>query len=396
MEVLNSYVSYMAEEYGVPITYEVVSKADIELTREVRPDGHIRIFEVSDTDSSISLDILAIERSFPYVSAASVDRPDKFMGQPMAQLGHNIYLFVPLSRIFEISITDPKELNALWVACMGNIASVLSAASTLSERMRLRKFMEALTNSSERSEIFSAMSSHRRSAEVATTDRFKSLVMAEYQAKKLGSLASSMSERRRRAQERMRGIELMVGNMIESIDFDPQGFTIVSKPATILHGERSYNFGKFKFRAVKNSNSYSYNIKGHSDNTLVRGYYHPHVSPSGVCMGNVSSDFGTALNNGDIETIIVLLVNLLNSYSSDNPFLSIENWQSDYNPFQEYVECLESADPTIDCNSCDDANCPQFATRFERCWDKILEDEAFDECIACSACDFHKQAEERV
>lgn len=74
-------------------------------------------------------------------------------------------------------------------------------------------------------------------------------------------------------------------------------------------------------------------ISAYSDNTVVNGYYHPHISTRGTpCWGNVSHRVAKALAHKDIGALLGLTMSLLTSYNDGSAYVSYQKLWVARNP----------------------------------------------------------------
>ena len=96
--------------------------------------------------------------------------------------------------------------------------------------------------------------------------------------------------------------------------------------------------------------------------------------------------------------MLVLVDRLLRSYNPGSPYAEIERWDPDWEDVDRYERCIEDAVPYGDCIDCSDDSCHYWASRHERCWENIYEDnlETLERCTSCALCERHNQAVDLV
>ncbi|MHC4582512.1 MAG: hypothetical protein ACYS14_13735 [Planctomycetota bacterium] len=100
---------------------------------------------------------------------------------------------------------------------------------------------------------------------------------------------------------------------------------------------------------------------------------HPHVSDERLCEGEGSTAIRTALEEGRIGDFFTLVRSILNTYSPDSPYVSLDNWDG--------TTCYDcgytmSSEDTYFCPSCEHDYCPDCSTYCRRCEETV--------CLGCS------------
>jgi len=190
----------------------------------------------------------------------------------------------------------------------------------------------------------------------------------------------------------------MQGSAFESINIQKDGFSYVTNSIFVYHNDDLYKFGSFlvevSFRAAS-----SVKVSKWKNNSEAGGYIHPHLSQSGhPCWGNIHDSAFEALGSKDYVEIIALINNLLSSYSSSNPYIRIEDFESHSGSTSSIFDnCMSTAIAIDDCIYCDRTMCPQHATRYDRCFNDCImsddhDDVGLNDCVQCNMCDYAAQA----
>ena len=123
---------------------------------------------------------------------------------------------------------------------------------------------------------------------------------------------------------------------------------------------------------------------------------HPHVQDEGVCEGDGRQMIRCALEQGRLLDFFVIVANLLRTYNSGSPYVSLSDWQG--------VECADCGSTVCDderwtcekcgtkvcgecyfnCPNCDDIFCNSCVTRCEGC-DEIHCSACMKDCSRCHA-----------
>ena len=126
-----------------------------------------------------------------------------------------------------------------------------------------------------------------------------------------------------------------------------------------------------------------------TDGSEVEGYSHPHIASDGApCFGNIGGTVAQLLGEGEYCQVVVLMLEFLRSYNSDNPYLRIERWDPDWEDDEDrYESCYDNASLS-DCATCNDWDCHHREGAERRCY----EHSDTDDCISCGGCDHHRDA----
>jgi hypothetical protein len=100
---------------------------------------------------------------------------------------------------------------------------------------------------------------------------------------------------------------------------------------------------------------------------------HPHVSDERLCEGEGSIAIRAALEEGRICDFFTIVRSILNTYSPDSPYVSLDNWDG--------TTCYDcgytmSSEDTYFCPSCEHDYCPDCSTYCRRCEETV--------CLGCS------------
>lgn len=123
--------------------------------------------------------------------------------------------------------------------------------------------------------------------------------------------------------------DVLTGNFFEFLEAKDNTLTFITKndiyntyvkPSANLN--LNVNLGKFK--VVLNMNNMELAVLPHQNNTMINGFYHPHVSERGrICWGNVSSRAASLLTKMDIKNTLLLLATLLTTYNEEAPYIAL-------------------------------------------------------------------------
>lgn len=91
---------------------------------------------------------------------------------------------------------------------------------------------------------------------------------------------------------------------------------------------------------------------------------HPHVSCDSLCEGEGSAAIRTSLEQGRLCDFFTIVNSILNTYSPDSPFVSLDDWNG-----QGCYECGDTIfdDNSYYCNSCDNSFCEECSTYCRSC-----------------------------
>jgi len=83
---------------------------------------------------------------------------------------------------------------------------------------------------------------------------------------------------------------------------------------------------------------------------------HPHVSDQRLCMGEATTTISSALRDGRLTDVYLLIRNVLTTYNPDSPYVSLDDWDGDPCP-----ECGDrmSGENRFWCEVCDRDYCDQ-------------------------------------
>jgi len=192
----------------------------------------------------------------------------------------------------------------------------------------------------------------------------------------------------RRAIEEHAGLLKLVGKGIRSFEVEDGKLKVVTNPIEIDFESYVYEFGTFQVELPLGEGRVV--IHG-LDGTKVDGYPHPHVSTDGTpCFGNISTTVAQLLGAGDQLQALTLILEFLRSYSPDNPYRRIEQWNPDWeDEDSRHDSCYDDASLS-DCATCDDWDCPHRDGAESRCYEYT----SVQDCIACAACSRHEDAEQ--
>jgi hypothetical protein len=106
---------------------------------------------------------------------------------------------------------------------------------------------------------------------------------------------------------------------------------------------------------------------------------HPHVSGEHMCEGDAAAAIGAALASGRIFDFFSLVKNVLNTYNSGSPYVSLSDWEG--RPCHDCGYTMNS-DDTYFCSSCEEDFCQECISRCSVC-----DESTCGGCLeTCSAC----------
>ena len=109
---------------------------------------------------------------------------------------------------------------------------------------------------------------------------------------------------------------------------------------------------------------------------------HPHVQDETVCEGDGRGPIAQALSDGRLFDFFVIVANLLRTYNSGSPYVSLEDWHG--------VECGDcgatvTADDSRSCEKCESEVCDDCSVRCPHC-----DSMCCGGCVrCCPGCDEH-------
>ena len=122
---------------------------------------------------------------------------------------------------------------------------------------------------------------------------------------------------------------------------------------------------------------------------------HPHVSDEHLCTGDASAPIQTALSNGRICDVFMLIRSVLVTYNPSSPYVSLDDWEG--------VSCYEcgytaSEDSSFYCEACENSFCDECMSYCRSCDTSLCqscltscqfcEEPCCEECLqSCSECD---------
>ncbi len=182
----------------------------------------------------------------------------------------------------------------------------------------------------------------------------------------------------------------MVPRVLSGVSYTPGSLKVITNPIAIDYEGMEYEMGQYliiiEFGApeLRIRNLYSSAME----------FPHPHVNTDGVpCLGNLAPGINKLLTESDYLGLVEVLLQFLNSYNEDNPYLKIEHWDPDYHDEEEerrrYEECYHGVSPR-DCVECDDESCPFLYEAEETCF----QTSSLRDCITCSVdnCRYQERA----
>jgi hypothetical protein len=121
---------------------------------------------------------------------------------------------------------------------------------------------------------------------------------------------------------------------------------------------------------------------------------HPHVSGDKLCEGEGYASIRAALEQGRICDFFTIVKGILNTYSPDSPYVSLDNWEG-----EACYECGYTVDSenSYYCGFCDHTYCEQCSTYCPHCDEtvclgcvgkcEVCEDQICPNCVRkCSEC----------
>ena len=100
---------------------------------------------------------------------------------------------------------------------------------------------------------------------------------------------------------------------------------------------------------------------------------HPHVSDERLCEGDGYAAIRAAMEEGRICDFFALVRSILNTYSADSPYVSLDDWNG--SPCYDCGRTMSSED-TYYCEHCEHDYCGECSTYCRRCEETV--------CLSCS------------
>ena len=106
---------------------------------------------------------------------------------------------------------------------------------------------------------------------------------------------------------------------------------------------------------------------------------HPHVSSRQLCEGDGTAAIRRALKEGRLADFFLIVANLLRTYNSSSPYVSLDDWEG--------VRCADCdtlvvGDDRYCCDKCEAAICADCSRSCEQCSDYFCY-QCLDECVGC-------------
>jgi len=106
---------------------------------------------------------------------------------------------------------------------------------------------------------------------------------------------------------------------------------------------------------------------------------HPHVSSGQLCEGDGKVAIHRSLQEGRLADFFLIVANLLRTYNSSSPYVSLEDWEG--------VRCADCdtivvGDDRYRCDKCEATICADCSRSCERCGDYFCC-QCLDECAGC-------------
>ena len=183
------------------------------------------------------------------------------------------------------------------------------------------------------------------------------------------------------------------------IEFDASKNTIsvVTEPITL---EDIY-LGPFKIQLELNKLDQLYYISPYlvialepNPASTDDGVTHPHVSGEKLCEGDGSPAIRTALEEGRISDFFTIVRSILNTYSPDSPYVSLDDWDgttcydcgytmsSENSYFCQYCENDYCADCSTYCRHCEETVCMSCSGQCSYCEEFVCRN-CISECEVC-------------
>ena len=124
------------------------------------------------------------------------------------------------------------------------------------------------------------------------------------------------------------------------------------------------------------------------------GVTHPHVSGEKLCEGDGSAAIRTALEEGRISDFFTIVRSILNTYSPDSPYVSLDDWDgttcydcgytmsSENSYFCQYCENDYCADCSTYCRHCEETVCMSCSGQCSYCEEFVCRN-CISECEEC-------------
>jgi len=175
-------------------------------------------------------------------------------------------------------------------------------------------------------------------------------------------------------------------NTFKSLVYEDGYLIVTTSPITL----ENIGLGRFEVRVAVNLidsspnsfltiNALEPNYAGGGEN-----YPHPHVDGDSLCMGEGYSLICDAAQQGRIEDVFNLAINILSNYNRDSPYHSLDEWEG-----VRCQRCDCSYDPEecgCCCEICDRSVCDDCASCCDSCGCSVCSEHM---TISCGACETH-------
>ncbi len=131
--------------------------------------------------------------------------------------------------------------------------------------------------------------------------------------------------------EMLRG--LVRSGAFAAMSFERGAITMVTQPVEIEYDGHTYNMGVYTITIAPADMTLGNGTDGLNERTirisggrLIEGSIHPHLAPTGGCLGSGRAPLVEALRNQAWADAFLLIDTLLNSYNENSPMRDIEAW----------------------------------------------------------------------
>ena len=166
--------------------------------------------------------------------------------------------------------------------------------------------------------------------------------------------------------------------------------TVLIKDVSLCDDLEEVSLGDFEIvlDLTNPSDSSSLDIESVDGTQSSEGYYHPHVSDTGLCAGRGQEIMCNALCQGRLEDYFRIVESILRTYNGASPYVPLSDW---YNPnhegefFCERCEEYRPEDESSFCSGCENSYCYNCEEGGGTCTD--CSEWRCDDCtVSCQDC----------
>lgn len=159
--------------------------------------------------------------------------------------------------------------------------------------------------------------------------------------------------------------------------------------------EDEFDFGKFEIRLDLRAVTTGRSDQPYEIHSIDRranysgGYYHPHVTGHGLCVGDGGPAILTALRQGRFLDFFTIVNQILATYNPDSPYAELSSWLRS-EPEYSCASCeddIHDPDDVHRCDVCDETYCGECASYCDAVGVSICTN-CMDEGSCASGCDY--------